>query len=102
MIPKVGRSPDDIKSWRPITLLNVDFKIISSAIAARLQQVVESLIDAGQTAYVKGRYIGEKTRLVLDLIHKLSKDKTAGFILSADFEAAFDSLSWEFVTLEVL
>ena len=98
MIPKLGKSPDDIKGWRPITLLNVDFKIISAAISARLQSVIEKLIDPCQTAYIKGRYIGESTRLVYDIINNLLVNDGSGLIMSADFEAAFDSLSWRFVS----
>ena len=98
MIPKAGQSPDHVKAWRPITLLNTDFKIISSAIAARLQRVISKVTDSCQTAYVKGRYIGENTRLVYDVIHKLSEEGKIGAIISADFESAFDSLSWEFVS----
>ena len=97
LIPKAGQSPDQIKAWRPITLLNVDFKIISSAISARLQQVISKLTDACQTAYVKGRFIGENTRLVYDVINSLSENEQSGLIVSADFESAFDSLSWDFV-----
>ena len=40
MIPKAGKPPDNVKAWRPITLLNSEFKIISSAIAARLKRVL--------------------------------------------------------------
>ena len=97
MIPKVGKPPDDIKAWRPITLLNTDFKIISSAIAARLKLVLGKIIDECQTAYIKGRYIGENTRLVFDVIHNLTDGKKDGSVMSADFEAAFASLSWDFV-----
>ena len=97
MIPKAGKSSDDIKGWRPITLLNIDFKIISSAVSARLQNVVGNLIDHCQTVYIKGRFIGENTRLVYDVINHLSAREGTGIIMSVDFEAAFDSLSWDFV-----
>ena len=96
MIPKAGKSPNSIKGWRPITLLNVDFKIISSAVSARIQSIISKLIDTSQTAYIKGRYIGENTRLIYDIIAQLSREKRPGLIMSADFEAAFDSLSWTF------
>ena len=86
MIPKAGQSLDHLKAWRPITLLNTDFKIISSAIAARLQRTMENLTDPCQTAYVKGRHIGENTRFVYDVIHKLSEQGKTGIIISADFE----------------
>ena len=98
MIPKAGKPPDSIKGWRPITLLNVDFKIISAAISARLQKVMGNLIDSCQTAYMKGRYIGENTRLIFDVINNLTKHNNSGLIMSVDFEAAFDSISWNFLS----
>ena len=51
MIPKAGQL-NTLKGWRPITLMNVDFKIISSAISARIQKVVEKLTGPCQTAYI--------------------------------------------------
>lgn len=98
MIPKEGKSPNSIKGWRPITLLNVDFKIISAAISARIQKVIGKFIDPCQTAYIKGRYIGENTHLIYDIIDNLSRKQESGIIMSADFEAAFDSLSWDFLS----
>ena len=97
MIPKAGKPVDSIKGWRPITLLNVDFKIISAAISARIQSVIGKLIDKCQTAYIKGRFIGENTRLIYDVINNLLNRDSTGLIMSADFEAAFDSISWDFV-----
>ena len=102
MIPKAGSSLDGVKGWRPITLLNVDFKIISAAVAARLQSVANNLIDNSQTAYIKGRFIGENTRVVHDIINHLVENEGTGLILSADFEAAFDSLSWEFIKIALV
>ena len=43
-------------------------------------------------------FIGENTRLIYDVINHLIEKKGSGLIMSADFEAAFDSLSWEFVS----
>ena len=62
-IPKQGKSPNEIKGWRPITLLNVDYKIVSSAIANRLKKVINDIISPSQTSYIAGRYIGENTRV---------------------------------------
>ena len=78
-------------------MLNVDFKIISAAVSARLQRVADKLIDKFQTAYLKGRFIGENTHLVYDVINHLVKQQGKRLIMSADFEAAFDSISWQFV-----
>ena len=60
-----------IKNWRPISLINVDIKIASKALAFRMKKVLSSIIHRDQTAYVTGRYIGESVRLIDDLLKKL-------------------------------
>ena len=97
LIPKAGKSSDTIKGWRPISLLNVDFKIISAAITNRLKGVMNDVISSSQSAYIKGRCIAENSRLVYNVIHKINAENNAGFIVAADFESAFESISWEFL-----
>ena len=66
LIQKKDRDVTLIKNWRPISLINVDIKITSKALAARMKTVIHSLISYDQTAYVKGRYIDESVRLIDD------------------------------------
>ena len=68
LIEKKDRDKRYIKNWRPISLLNVDIKILSKALAKRLKEVLPSLISAKQTAYVQNRNIGENGRLISDII----------------------------------
>ena len=56
-----------IKNWRPISLINVDVKVASKALAEKMKKVIHGIIHCDQTAYVKGRYIGESVRLIDDL-----------------------------------
>ena len=97
LIPKPGRPNNSLKSWRPISLLNVDYKIISTAIANRFKKVVNKIISTSQTAYIKGRYIGENSRLVYDVISHVNQSKQTCLILAADFEAAFETISWYYL-----
>ena len=97
LIPKQGKPRDLLKGWRPISLLNVDFKIISSAIANRLKMVMDDLISPTQTAYIPGRFIGENSRLTYDVIEHVRHTSSTGIIMAVDFEAAFDTVSWEFL-----
>ena len=99
LIPKKGKSQHQYKGWRPITLLNADYKIISTVISNRLKSVMTKLVHPAQTAYTQGRYIGENTRLVLDLIHYTKQNKKPGMILAADFEAAFESVAWNYLKM---
>ena len=96
-IPKPDKDRDHIKNWRPISLLNVMYKIGSACIANRLKTVLPCLISADQSGFVPGRYMGENVRLIYDLIGFLDKTNTPGLLLCLDFEKAFDSLDWSFL-----
>ena len=63
-IPQGDKSKLLIQNWRPVTLLNTIYKIASGVIANRLKTFVDKLIHNNQTGFMKGRYIGENTRLV--------------------------------------
>ena len=67
-IEKKDRDKRFIQNWRPISLLNVDLKIISKALSEKLKKVLPDLISSQQTAYVKNRHIGESGRLISDII----------------------------------
>ena len=97
LIPKQGKPCDSLKGWRPISLLNVDFKIVSAVIANRLKTVIEYLISPSQTAYIPGRFIGENSRLIYDVIEHANVTLSSSIITAVDFEAAFDTVSWNFL-----
>ena len=68
-IPKENKPKQHLKNWRPLTLLDTVYKIASGAIANRLKQVIDKIINKDQTGFLKGRYIGENTRLIYDLMN---------------------------------
>ena len=96
-IPKEGKSKLYLKNWRPITLLNVDTKIASAALANRIKPFLKSIISETQQGFVQGRYIGECTRLIFDLLEKVEEEDIPGLLLLVDFEKAFDTLEWSFI-----
>jgi hypothetical protein len=59
LIPKPNKDLSILSNWRPISLLNVDYKILTKVIANRIKRVLNTLIDDNQTGFIKGRYIGE-------------------------------------------
>ena len=58
----------DIKNYRPISLANIDYKILAFVLANRLENVLSKLISHDQTGYVKGRFIGFNIRKTLLII----------------------------------
>ena len=96
LIEKRGKDKRFIKNWRPISLLNIDIKIASKALAMRLKKIINKPIAYDQTAYVQGRYIGESIRVIQDLIDFADLGEQEGLILSSDSEKAFDSVDHNF------
>ena len=103
-LPKKGKPRKHIKNWRPLSMLSVIYKLASAAIANRIKPHLNEIIDKTQCGFVPGRYIGESTRLVYDIM-KFTEDATIpGMLVLIDFEKAFDSISWSFIykTLQYL
>ena len=86
-----------MKNWRPISLLSVLYKLASAAIANRLKGVLDILISKAQTGFLKGRFIGDSTRLVYDIMHHLEFNNLPGQLMLVDFQKVFDSVSWTFI-----
>ena len=97
ILPKGNKPRDFLKNWRPISLLNTTYKIFSGIIASRLKKVLNTLIHENQKGFLAGRFIGENTRLMYDIIHQTEILNKPGMILLLDFEKAFDSVSWKFI-----
>jgi hypothetical protein len=97
LIPKEGKDNHELKNWRPITLLNVDYKIASKIIANRLKTILNSVISCDQTGFLPNRYIGENIRLILDIIDYVDIVNIPGLPFFLDFEKAYDKLEWVFV-----
>ena len=96
-LPKQNKSREYLKNWRPISLLNVVYKIASASIANRLKTVLNLIISDTQNGFLDGRYIGESTRLVYDIMQYCEDNNKNGLLLLIDFEKAFDSVSWSFL-----
>ena len=82
---------------RLISLLNVDIKILSKALARRLKEVLPCLISAQETAYVQNRNIGESGRLISDIVEITNTRQMEGFLVTMDVEKIFDSLDHKFL-----
>ena len=97
LIEKKGKDRNYLENWRPISLINVDAKIASKVIAARIIKVLPEIIHTNQTGYVKDRFIGEAARSIIDVMEYTKQQNIPGILLFIDFEKAFDSIDWNFL-----
>ncbi len=97
LIVKKDKNPCYLKNWRPISLLNSDYKIFAQIFAIRLQKVLSNIVKEHQNGYIKGRFIGYNIRTIIDIINYTTSNKKDCLITFLDFEKAFDQLDWKFI-----
>ena len=96
-IPKGDKCKKHIKNWRPISLLNISYKIASGCIANRIKTVLPSIIHLDQSGFMANRFTGENIRLLYDTLKLSLQKEKPGLLLLIDFEKAFDSVAWSFI-----
>ena len=65
LLPKKNNELSNLNNWRPLTLMNTDYKIITKTISNRIKKKnMTKIIKQSQTGFIKGRYIGENIRLI--------------------------------------
>ena len=97
LLVKKDKNRAFLRNWRPISLLNIDYKIASKAIAQRIQKVLPSIIHSDQCGYVSNRQIGDAVRTIADVTEYTKKHDLHGLMIFIDFEKAFDSLNWNYM-----
>ena len=97
LIEKKGKDRSFLENWRPISLVNVDAKIMSKVLAARIKNVLPDIIHHNQSGFVKDRYIGETVRSIFDLMDFTPKENIPGLMIFIDFHKVFDSVEWNYL-----
>ena len=86
-----------LDNYRPITLLNSDYKLLAKALATRLGPALQHVIDPIQTAFVPGRWIGDNVLCHLEEVEYLQQTGQPGCLVFLDFSKAYNRLSRSWV-----
>jgi hypothetical protein len=98
LIPKID-NPYLVHHFRPISLTNFNYKIISKILSNRFKPILNKIISPTQSAFLKGRSIHDNTILAYEVFHSMKQKKGNGglMVLKLDMEKAFDFMEWEFL-----
>ena len=101
LIEKKAKDKRFLKNWRPISFINVDAKIASKVLASRIKNILGSIVKCDQTAYVKGRYIGESIRLISDILEYTEEMIYLGYCFLLISERPLTQLNMHFYLLSL-
>ena len=87
-----GKPLDDLDAFRPITLLNADYKLLARVLVARFTPAADAVVDRTQTAFLPGRWIGDNILQHCEELDYCQATATPGVVLFLDFAKAYDTL----------
>ena len=96
LIPKDGGDLSLLKSWRPVSLICCDIKIVAKVLAMRLKPLMYSLLSENQFC-IEGRSIINCNTEIRDILYYSGSNNLNGAVINIDWEKAFDRVDWEFL-----
>ena len=84
-------------NYRPIALLNIDYKILTAVLTRRVRKYLDKLLHRDQTAFVKGRHIQEVIWRIEAIDKLLKEEEQTAYILSMDQVKAYDRVNWTYM-----
>jgi hypothetical protein len=98
LLPK-GESQRTFKDFRPISLCNVAYKLISKIIMARLRPFLDEVVSPLHNSFIPGRSTKDNAIVLQEVLHfmKKSKRKNGDMVFKLDLEKAYDRANWRFL-----
>ena len=89
---------DLVHQFKPCSLLNVSYKILTKVLANRLRSVLGNFVHKAQSAFIKDRFILDSVALVEGIIASHDYSHHEEILHQLDFENAYDKVDWNFLT----
>jgi hypothetical protein len=88
--------------YRPISLCNLIYKVISKIIENRIKPFLSNCLSSEQLGFLKGRRIQEAIGLAHETLHSIKKKNIKSLVLKLDLKKAYDSIDWEYLRVVLL
>lgn len=95
LMGKLNRDPLKISNWRPLSLLNTDYKLFAKVLASRMMHTAQYLISDNQKGFMKKRSIADNLLNLFSVVEYCNTSGLDSILVSVDFHSAFDSCSWK-------
>ncbi|XP_074314641.1 uncharacterized protein LOC141649868 [Silene latifolia] len=98
LIPK-KKAPDKIRDFRPISLCNVAYKLVSKVLANRLKLFLNEIVSENQSAFTPGRLISDNILMAFEVFHymKNARSKEGHMAIKLDMAKVYDRIEWDFL-----
>ena len=96
LIPK-KEGAEDLRDFRPISLVGSVYKLLAKVLANRLKLVIGEVISDSHQAFIQGRQILDDVLIASKALDSRLKDNTSSLLLKMDIEKAFDHVNWDFL-----
>ena len=97
VLPKPGRDPLEVGSYRPLSMLNIDYKILSKVLANRLLPMMKTLVHTDQYGFIPRRATSANIHRLYNIMRLSHAGNPTPIAVLLDFEKAFDTLEWPFL-----